>query len=447
MKAETENFEAENGKKRELKQRTLYRKPKENGNREFLGRRGVKRRNFMNRGKRRKRDRLCSITVALSLSLGMAVPAFAASPPFAYTEEEWARLRDNVLEYDEIPNLIREYNVIVENNNETYRTYRGQKDSKEGREDLEKSAEKLLEQASDMEDMMAEPMMALFTNSYAQLLYAARSMESGALQIQQQVDSYTIDGPTLKLQFDNIEAMMAATAQDLMISHEKLLANEEMVKSTQELLCAVLESTKRQKEQGLATENDVLSAQMNVQNLEASLLQIQSGIKTIRQNLCLLTGWAYDAEPDIRPIPEPDLEYLESRNVAEDAKTALEKNHMHKYNLRVLENTTKDADKQNLQRTIEDEQKTIPQSLQELYDAAVQLRLEWEQAQTAVKTAEDNLAAIQRQKDVGMVGTLQFLQVKNAYDTAVSQEKTAKLSLFQEIEAYRRGVDGYLTQS
>lgn len=401
---------------------------------------------FMNRGKRKQKRRLGSITVALSLSLGMTVPAFAASPPFAYTEEEWARLRDNVLEYDEIPNLINEYNVIVENNNETYKTYRSQKSSEEGREDLEETAEKLLEQASDLEDMMAEPMMALFTNSYAQLLYAARSMESGALQIQQQVESYTIDGPTLKLQFDNIKAMMTATAQDLMISYEKLLVNEEMVKSTQELLNAVLESTKRQKEQGMATENDVLGAQMNLQNLEASLMQIQSGTKTIRQNLCLLTGWAYDAEPDIRPIPEPDVEYLESRNVAEDSKTALEKNYMHKYNLRVLENTVRDADKQNLQRTIENEQKTIPQALQSLYDSAVQLKLEWEEAQTAVKTAEDTLATVTRQKDLGMVGNLQFQQVKTAYDTAVSQEKTAKLSLFQAIEAYRRGVDGYLAQ-
>lgn len=400
----------------------------------------------MNRGKRKQKRRLGSITVALSLSLGMTVPAFAASPPFAYTEEEWARLRDNVLEYDEIPNLINEYNVIVENNNETYKTYRSQKSSEEGREDLEETAEKLLEQASDLEDMMAEPMMALFTNSYAQLLYAARSMESGALQIQQQVESYTIDGPTLKLQFDNIKAMMTATAQDLMISYEKLLVNEEMVKSTQELLNAVLESTKRQKEQGMATEHDVLGAQMNLQNLEASLMQIQSGTKTIRQNLCLLTGWAYDAEPDIRPIPEPDVEYLESRNVAKDSKTALEKNYMHKYNLRVLENTVRDADKQNLQRTIENEQKTIPQALQSLYDSAVQLKLEWEEAQTAVKTAEDNLATVTRQKDLGMVGNLQFQQVKTAYDTAVSQEKTAKLSLFQAIEAYRRGVDGYLAQ-
>ena len=31
--------------------------------------------------------------------------AYATSPPFARTDEEWARLRDNKLEYEEIPGL------------------------------------------------------------------------------------------------------------------------------------------------------------------------------------------------------------------------------------------------------------------------------------------------------------------------------------------------------
>ena len=47
--------------------------------------------------------------------------AYAASPSFARTEEEWAKLRDNVIEYDELEGLIHEYNATVQNNQYTYR--------------------------------------------------------------------------------------------------------------------------------------------------------------------------------------------------------------------------------------------------------------------------------------------------------------------------------------
>ena len=60
-----------------------------------------------------------------ALSLGMAgvmmtaapVTAFAASPEFSRSAEEWAKLRDNTIEYDELEGLIQEYNATVQTNN------------------------------------------------------------------------------------------------------------------------------------------------------------------------------------------------------------------------------------------------------------------------------------------------------------------------------------------
>ena len=52
--------------------------------------------------------------------------AFAQqSPDFARTEEEWARLRDDDLEFDEIPALIHEYNSTVLQNAIDYKNDRG----------------------------------------------------------------------------------------------------------------------------------------------------------------------------------------------------------------------------------------------------------------------------------------------------------------------------------
>ncbi|HJC07206.1 MAG TPA: hypothetical protein H9704_13865, partial [Candidatus Enterocloster excrementipullorum] len=41
------------------------------------------------------------------------------SPEFAYSEDKWASLRDNVMEYDELADLIHEYNPTVRSNRST----------------------------------------------------------------------------------------------------------------------------------------------------------------------------------------------------------------------------------------------------------------------------------------------------------------------------------------
>ena len=59
-----------------------------------------------------------------ALSLGItgvmlsAAPmsVLAASPEFARTPEEWDRLRDNIMEYEELEGLIAEYNTTVQTN-------------------------------------------------------------------------------------------------------------------------------------------------------------------------------------------------------------------------------------------------------------------------------------------------------------------------------------------
>ena len=66
--------------------------------------------------KRRRKAGILSLCVGTALSLQAPLMSFAASPEFARTSEEWARLRDNVLEYDELADLIHEYNVTVQNN-------------------------------------------------------------------------------------------------------------------------------------------------------------------------------------------------------------------------------------------------------------------------------------------------------------------------------------------
>jgi len=76
----------------------------------------------------------CLIACGVALVTAGTVPleVYASSPEFARSEKEWARLQDDVLEYDEIEALIAEYNATVQTNqldlNEFKKKYGNTKD-------------------------------------------------------------------------------------------------------------------------------------------------------------------------------------------------------------------------------------------------------------------------------------------------------------------------------
>ena len=63
------------------------------------------------RGMKKIRAAAAVLTAAVLMSAG-SMTAFASSPEFARTAEEWASLQDNRLEYGEIEGLVEEYNPI-----------------------------------------------------------------------------------------------------------------------------------------------------------------------------------------------------------------------------------------------------------------------------------------------------------------------------------------------
>ena len=86
----------------------------------------------MNRNRCKTSKSLVKPAVCLTFGLAFGAVSFVpapltalASPEFAYSTERWAQLKDNVLEYDEIGDLIHEYNPTVRSNRSTYKDQKG----------------------------------------------------------------------------------------------------------------------------------------------------------------------------------------------------------------------------------------------------------------------------------------------------------------------------------
>ena len=368
------------------------------------------------------------LTLSLAAALAGAAPAgaLAASPEFARTPEEWERLRDNTLEYEEIPDLIREYNSTVQNNMISYGDYRG-KDANEIADDYREAAQTLY-------DSVVWP--SEDDTGYAMLYSAAETAQAQARQLEKMADENVSDGMIIKWQYDQVEASLSSTAQNLMSQYYQLLENRKTAEAGKELAEASLRSVETQASLGMATENDVLTAREAVKTAEAGVISAESNIQSVKQNLQVMTGWAYNSEPEIAQMPPVDVTRIDAMNPETDLEKALENNYTLLIAKRTLENTSDAANQQIQRQTIANTEQQISSGLTDLYSQVLQARNTYDQARSALELEEKNMAAAETKYGLGMISRLEYLQARNAYVESQANFRIQELVLQSAMDAY-----------
>ena len=399
----------------------------------------------------------CSLAVTPVMAYGAE---FKAEPGMPYDVETTAKLEDNVMEYGEIEMLVETYNTTLKNMKESYN------DNKDSMKDIEKvkdqirdgsdtlyeTADELSSLAASMQSMIGFEIpamgMSVSPTAYGELVYTSSLLEAQAEQVLLSADQMTEMSPEMmRIQMvDQVRAALISGAQSAMNGYEQLLLQKESLAQTLELLEAVYQSTERQAAAGMATQNDVISAKQNLDSAKAGMMTIEANEVKIRQTLCTMLGWAYNASPEIPKLPAPDMSRIDAMNLVNDTKTATDNNFTLKYN-RLSEDTltSGSVEMQNLQRTMKAEEAEIASSMVNLYNAVSQAKSEYSTAQAAYELEQVKMAAADRKMSLGMVGRLEYLQQKMAHKTAEVNVRTAELALLQAVETYDWAVKGNLT--
>lgn len=296
----------------------------------------------------------------LAAVLAAAAPtgtAWAGSPEFARSAEEWAKLRDNVMEYDELAGLIHEYNVTVQNNQRDYN------------EKKNKTSDEIAQDYRDAADAVRSSMSG---DDSPQAIMQDSMAEAQALSLEQQADDNVEDSEIFKMTYDQTEATLVSNAQTNMISYHQKARDLDLKKKNRELLAATYDSVVLKMNHGMATQMDVLTAQENLQNADAAILTAESDLENTRQKLCVMLGWRYDASPEIREIPAVDLNRIQSMDPAADKARALENNYTLRINKKKLANSSNNSKKESLQMTIDDNIQRIGSSVDSAYKNVIQ---------------------------------------------------------------------------
>ena len=151
--------------------------------------------------------------------------------------------------------------------------------------------------------------------------------------------------------------------------------------------------------------------------------------------------------PEIGTLPEPDPDRIAAMNPAADKAQAVENSYTMKVNKRKLENAKSDDTKETLEKTIREDTQTIGASVtgsyQNVLAAKASMDLKGAQAQLQEKTMQTT----ERQYQLGMIGKLDYLNRKYAYDSAVIQAQIAKYNLLQAIQSYEWVLNGLANAS
>ncbi len=393
----------------------------------------------MIRKRRMKRGRRTAGVLAAVVSISLLpFPALAQqSPEFAYSAEKWASLRDDKLEYEEIAELIHEYNNTVLKNHISYQDEKD-KNKDDVAQDYYDTANDIYSsiQYPDSDDANYGSQMAAVLNSRLQ---ADQLMERG--------DESTEDHETIKLGYDQTEASLVKQAQELMIQYWSQYYNLDSLRQRKLQAESSCQSEQNRLAAGMSTQANVLKAREAVSSAQASLLSAESSLEKTKESLLLMLGWSYGSQVEIGELPDPDMAQIDRIQVEEDVGTALASNYSLKLTEKRLANARTTKVKDTLTQTQKNQREAVATNVKDSYSSLILARSNYEQARQAFDLEKTSMDTAERKLSAGTITRNAYETQKSSYLTAEVTVRTRQLDLLKAMVDYQWAVDGLASAS
>ena len=382
------------------------------------------------------------LTAVLSWMMICTMPLqiLAATPEFARSSEEWAKLQDDVLEYDEIPDLIHEYNATVKKNAVDMNEYR-----KDYGDSNDEWSDRYRELAEEIEDNLDYP--DADDTDYASRMLTIVSQEMQIDNLRDQADEQVDDSLIQYTTYQQAEAALVSVAQNNLISYQKGLAEIETAKLQYDILQDTYRTEADRNTVGKATDMDVLTAEENLKSGQQAVETAEANTENTRQKLIVMLGWSNQDAPQIEKIPEIDQDKLASIDPSEDKKTAIANNYSLKIYQRKMENAVAEDTIENLRTSIEDGKENIGALLTAEYHNVQTANTAYQLALSQSAYAARQLQIAEHQYQQSKLSAAEYTRSQKTAQTAELAVKTCALNLFQALQDYEWAVNGLASVS
>ena len=391
-----------------------------------------------------KKRYIKSIQFIISFSLIIAglsqasLRSLAKSPTFSRTEEEWAKLRDMNLDYEEIDGLVTEYNATVQTNQANMQQFTrdyGRKNSQVSqsyRDMAEKIEDSLTE--PDPDSMTYVPMMASIAQSRATISNLKNSADTT-------LEDYEVQYFT----YESARLSLVQNTKALMISYYSKDVSKEALQKAVEVAELNLANAQARVAVGMATNLDVLSAKEAVIKANKTLSDQSNAALADRDKLLIMTGFKTDSQANIGLVPvlsEEELQNIDKINVEEDIKKAVEENYALKINKRKLGNAKSDTQIKSLNSTISSGTENIKANVQTLHKNLVNAKDKLNLLKAELELSSKDLETIRQKKNLGMATQLEVANKELENIKKNTEKKQAELALRLALENYNSAVNG-----
>lgn len=362
--------------------------------------------------------------------------------PVGVTEEQWARLNDQKIEFDEVYDRVQYFNPTILDISDM--VYDGIDDAKYIHDGMRSSIRDMKDDAEEMKDSGATNSMEGMIE-YMTLKGTADYLDTQAEKMKRTLDLLERPDSSAKSAITQYTKQLTYYADQVMIGYNSALANRATVQKVVEASQAGLEAQKLSFSVGTATEADVLSAQKGLLTAQSSLLQLDNTIDSLKRSLCLMTGYSVDLMPEIGGLPDMDPALIDSIDLQADTAKAINNN----YSLiSERRSTTKSTAKRNAKdESVEQNSQNVAVQVQSYYQALKQSRNAYEAACTSYEKAVLEKGKADRSRQLGMVSDIVYLQAQMAYLQAEGAKQNAYNTMYQAYDTYQWAVNGIIMDS
>lgn len=380
--------------------------------------------------------------ISFSLIISGLSPAplrsLAKSPTFSRTEEEWTKLRDMNLDYEEIDGLVTEYNATVQANQANMQQFTrdyGRKNSQVS-QSYKDMAQKIEESLTEPEpdSMTYVPMMASIAQSRATINNLKNSADTT-------LEDYEVQYFT----YESARLSLVQNTKALMISYYTKDMSKEALQKSVEVAELNLANAQARVAVGMATNLDILSAKEAVIKANKELNDQSNAASADRDKLLIMTGFKTDSQANIGLVPvlsEEELQNIDKINIEEDIKKALEENYTLKINKRKLVNAKSDTQIKSLNSSINSNTENIKANVRTLHKNLLNAKDKLNLLKAELELSGKDLETVRQKKNLGMATQLEVANKELENIKKNTEKKQAELALRLALENYNSAVNG-----
>ena len=382
-----------------------------------------------------KRYGLTIAALSTILVFGTVIQSSAQSPSFARSEEEWAKLRDMHLDYNEIDGLITEYNATVRNKkielSKFARDY--------GRNNSEVSRV-YKDMADEIEQNLAEPDPD--SMSYVPIMASIASSRATVNNLRKTADSTLEDYEIQYINFEASRLSLVQNAKTLMISYYSKDAAKEGLAKSLELTRLQRDTTSAKLALGMSTRLELLLADESLLKAEKDIKNHELSIIADRDKLLIMTGFKLGSEATYSRIPAVDVKEMEAVNLEADTNKALEQNFTLRANKKRLQNASTEEQRKSLSSTIASNTENIKASVSSLYQALTNAKSKLDLSAAELALMGTQLEQARVKLSLGAISSLELSTKEVEAAQKDIEYKQAELALRQALENYNFAVAG-----